>query len=351
MLTHARDWPVGTASECTRPSGSALRFAGFVAAVFALLVVALLSLRWGSIGISTQDAWSALWHYDPTNYHEIVVRSLRLPRTVIAIAVGGGLGAAGAVAQAITRNPLAEPSILGISNGAGLGIVVAVYLFHRNAANEAVWFGFAGAVLASIAVISIGSAGKGGTSPVKLALAGVIVAWLLSAWTSALLLLDRETMDTVRFWLAGSVAGRELNSFWPVAPFLLGGTAACALLGRHLNVLSLGDDTARALGMHTTRFRVLAFGLIVAITGSAVAIAGPIAFVGLATPHIVRSLVGPDYRWVIPFSIVVGAIMLTVADIIGRLAVRPAELQVGIVTALIGAPFLIHLARQRSIAS
>jgi iron complex transport system permease protein len=335
--------------DAMRDAGNLWRVLGLIAGLFVLLVVMLLSLRFGSINISTQDAWNALFHFDASNYNQVVVRNLRLPRTVIAVGVGAGLAVAGAAAQAVTRNPLAEPAILGISNGATLGVVIAIFFLGLTSTYEFIWFAFGGAFIASALVFLIAAAGRGGASPIKLALTGVVISWFLSAWTSALLLMDEKTMDTVRFWMAGSVAGRSLSTFWAIAPFLIGGTLLCGFLGNQLNIMSLGEDSARALGMSTVRTRVVAFTLVVVITGAGVAVAGPIAFVGLATPHIVRSIVGPDYRWILPYSIIGGAIFLTVADIVGRLVVRPAELQVGIVTALVGAPFLIVLARRRSV--
>lgn len=349
MIAHGSSLPMPSGSDTMRDAGQLKLWLGLVAGVALLLVVMLLSLRFGSISISTRDAWNALLHFDSSNYNEVVVRNLRLPRTVIAVGVGAGLAVAGAAAQAVTRNPLADPAILGVSNGATLGVVLAIFFLNMTATYQFIWFAFAGAFLASALVFVIAASGRGGATPVKLALTGVIVSWFLSAWTSALLLIDEKTMDTVRFWMAGSVAGRELSTFWAISPFLLAGIVLCALLGNQLNVMSLGEDAARSLGMSTTRTRVITFVLIVIITGAGVAVAGPIAFVGLATPHIVRSLTGPDYRWILPYSMLGGAIFLTTADIVGRLVVRPAELQVGIVTALVGAPFLIVLARRRSV--
>lgn len=322
------------------------RSAGLVVAVAALAVVGLLSLRIGSIEISTADAWAALTSYDSQNYNQMVVRSLRLPRTLIAIAVGGGLAVAGATMQAVTRNPLARPSILGVSSGASFAIVTAVSYLGLTAPAQFIWIAFAGAIGASALVFAVGSAGRGGSSPIKLALAGVVISSLLSAWTSTLILLDEQTLNVVRFWTAGSVAGRDLGILWTVSPFLVGGIAISLFMGHQLNVLDLGDDTARSLGMNTARVRGICALLVVLITGSAVAVAGPIGFVGLATPHIVRAIVGPDYRWVLPYSLIVGAILLTGADILGSVVVRPGEIQVGIMTALAGAPFLIYLARK-----
>ena len=330
-------------------TGLALRGLGLLVGFAVLILVAVISLRIGSIGISTSDAWSALFNYDAQEYNQTVVRSLRLPRTVIALAVGAALAVAGATMQAVTRNPLADPTILGVSSGATFAIVTASYYLGLTSPSQYIWFAFAGALAASMLVFAIGSAGRDGPSPIKLALAGVVISALLGSWASALLLLDETTLDTVRFWLAGSVAGRDLGTFWFLSPFLLGGSLAMIFLGHQLNVLNLGDDYARALGMRTGRVRLICALLVVLVVGAAVSAAGPIAFVGLATPHIVRSIIGPDYRWVLPFSAITGAVLLTMADVTGRIVAKPAEIQVGIMTAVVGAPFLIYLARQRAV--
>lgn len=332
-------------------SGRSLLPVGLVALIGVLMLVGLLSLRVGSLGIATADAWNALFHYNPENYAELVVRTLRLPRTCYAIVLGAGLGLSGTIAQAITRNPLADPSILGVSSGAALAVVIAVYFFGMTAPYQYVWFAFAGALLAALLVFAMSMAGRGGVSPARVALAGIVTSAMLSSWTSALLLHDRESMDVMRFWLAGSVAGRNLDTLYWLAPFIIGGSIVGLFLGHQLNLLSLGDETARALGMKTGTIRVVALMLVVVVTGASVAAAGPIAFVGLATPHLVRSVIGPDYRWVLPYSMVAGAILLTSADILGRVIARPAEVQVGIVTAIIGAPVLVALARRRTLAS
>jgi len=330
-------------------AGLAVRGVGLIAGLVAVAAIAIVSLRIGSIEISTGDAWAALFNYDSDVYNQTVVRTLRLPRTIIALGVGAALATAGATMQAVTRNPLADPSILGVSSGATFAIVMATFYLRLSAPSQYVWFAFAGALLASLLVFAIGSAGRGGPSPIKLALAGVVISALLGSWTSALLLLDENTLDTVRFWLAGSVVGRSLDTFWTLSPFLLGGTLAMIFLGHQLNVLNLGEESARALGMNTGRMRLICSLLVVIVVGAAVSAAGPIAFVGLATPHIVRAVIGPDYRWVLPYSAITGAILLTAADVAGRIVARPAEIQVGIMTAVVGAPFLIYLARQRTV--
>ncbi len=324
------------------------RGAGLLLGVGLLILTAFVSIRLGTRGLTYTDVWNGLFHYDPASYNQTVIRTMRVPRTVIAIGVGGALAVGGTVMQGVTRNPLADPSIMGVSAGAGFAIVTIVTF--GNSSNVAAYmpFAFLGGLLAALAVMVVGSVGKGGVSPVKLALAGLVISAILSSWTSALLLLNNETYATVRYWFAGSV-NRDLDLFWQLSPVLLGSAFLCLLLGHHLNILGMGEEMARGLGMQTGRFRLIATVLVVMITAAAVAIAGPIAYVGLAVPHMVRSVVGSDYRWILPYSMIYGAIFLTVSDILGRIAMRPGEIEVGIVTAIFGAPFLIYLARRRSL--
>lgn len=328
-----------------------LRLAGLLGGVVAIVVVGLLSLRYGSIDITTREAWDAIFHYDASSYEQTVVRYLRAPRTVFALIVGCGLGVSGAVMQGVTRNPLADPYILGVSGGASLGITTAVYFGQLTGPGAFIWFAFGGAALASALVYVIGSGGRGGGSPVRLVLAGVITGTLMGTWTSILIYTDLNTREAMRYLLIGSVAGRSLGDYWITFPFILGGTAACLLMGHQLNVLNLGEDAARAVGMNTTRVRLICSGLVVIIAGGCVAAAGPIGFVGFAVPHMVRSMTGPDYRWVLVYSAVYGAVILLGADIIGRLVLKPSELEAGIVMQALGAPFFVYLARRRSLPS
>ena len=325
------------------------RYGTLFLVAIALAVAALLSLRIGSAGVSTADAIDALFNYAPESYEQTVVRSLRVPRTVIGIGVGAALAVAGAAMQAATRNPLAGPSILGVNSGAAFGVVCAVFFGGLTHPLAFVWFAFAGGLAAAVVAYAISSAGYGGASPVKLALAGVVVSALLSSWLTGLLLIDQQTLEVVRFWLAGSLAGRDVGVFLAVLPFLAAGTGVMLLLGNQLNVLSLGDDAARSLGMRVGLVRGLVTLLVVLMAGSAVAASGPIAFVGLAVPHMVRAISGPDYRWVLLFSALAGPLLLLCADIAGRVVIRPSEVQVGVITAVVGAPFLIYLVRQRRI--
>lgn len=344
-IAESRSLPRGQrlASTVTRP---VVLFAG----IGLLVLVGLLSLRIGSISVTNAEAINALFSYSSDSYEQTVVRSLRLPRTVIGLGVGAGLAVAGAAMQATTRNPLAGPSILGINSGAAFAIVLAVFLGHLSHPIQYVWFAFAGGLGAAALVYAIGSAGPGGASPAKLALAGVIISTLLSSWLTAMLVLDQQTLDVVRFWLAGSLAGRDMTVFLWVLPFLGGGMLGMLLLGHQLNIMSLGEDTARSLGMRTGLMRGVVAVLVVLMAGAAVAAAGPIGFVGLAVPHIVRMFSGPDYRWVLVYCLVAGPLLLLGADILGRIVIRPSELQVGIITAIVGAPFLIGLARQRKVS-
>jgi iron complex transport system permease protein len=349
MATSAPSLPLTPARETGSRSGFTFRALGLLAGLGFVAIIALLSLRIGSLDLTTQDAWNAIFNFDQASYEQTVVRSLRLPRTIIALGIGAALAVAGATMQAVTRNPLADPFILGVSSGASFAIVTVVYYLGFSAPQQYLWFAFAGALASSTLVFVIGSVGSDGPTPVKLALAGVVVSAALGAWTSALLLLDEETLDTVRFWLAGSVVNRDLGTFAFVSPFLLGGALVLLLFGHQLNVLNLGEDTAKALGMNTSRVRIVSSVIVVLITAAGVSVAGPIGFVGLAIPHMVRAVVGVDYRWVLPYSFVYGAVFLTAADIIGRIITRPAELQVGIVTAFVGVPFLIYLARKSAV--
>lgn len=350
---------IASASESKTPaqlpeagfSRVVLLFAGLFVLAVGVAVAALLSLRFGSLEITTSQAWNAVFSFDSSVYEQVVVRELRVPRTIIALAVGGSLGIAGTVMQGVTRNPLAGPSILGVSAGASFGVTTAIFVLGVSTPAQFVWFAFPGAAIASAVVFGVASTGRGGATPVRLALAGVVVSALLGSWTSTLLLLSEQTMDLVRFWSIGSVAGRSLDVLWDVLPLMAPAAVGCLLLGHHLNVLSMGDESARGLGMNTTRVRLIASGLVVILTGAAVSVAGPIGFVGLATPHIARSLVGADYRWVLPYSFLLGSLLLVFADTLGRVAARPSEIQVGVVMAFVGAPFLIVLARRRSVAN
>ncbi|WP_043262929.1 iron ABC transporter permease [Streptomyces sp. CT34] len=317
----------------------------FVAGLGALAVCAALSLALGarSVPLSTVlDALSGSTH----GRDALVVTGLRLPRTVIALAVGAALGVAGAVVQGITRNPLASPATLGINAGAGFAVVTAIYALHLTRPVEYVWFAFAGAAGAAVFAQALARR-AGDLDPVRLALGGTVLQLVLLSWTSTVMLASKRSLDEARFWLAGSLAERPLAVLWPVLPTLLIGLVVALAITPALNALALGDDSAQALGVPVPRIRAAGGLAVVLLAASAVAVAGPLAFIGLAAPHLVRQLLRTsDHRIVVPGCLIAGPLLLLSADILGRLVIRPSELQVGIVTAFLGAPLLALLARK-----
>lgn len=329
-----------------RPARAARRgsLRGLAALTVLLVLAALLGLAVGSRTLPLGTVVDVLLDPDGSGAATIV-HGLRLPRTVLAIAVGAALGVAGALMQGHTRNPLADPGLLGVEAGATFAVVLGIYAFGVHELTGYAWFSLAGAGLAAAAVFAIGST-RGGPDPVSLVLAGMAVSALLYSFTQALVLRDVDTLDAYRFWAVGSVTGRGLDVLWQVLPFLLAGLVLAALSASTLNLLQLGDDVASSLGLHPLRAKVIGVLGVMLLTGAATAACGPIGFVGLVVPHVARFLAGIDYRWVIPYSGLVGALLLVVADVVGRVVVRPAELQVGIVMALIGGPVFIALVRR-----
>lgn len=326
------------------------RATGLLVAVAALALVAFASVAYGSRSIGLGAVWDALWHFDPSIDDHLIVREMRVPRTILGLLVGAALGLAGAVMQGLTRNPLADPAILGVQSGATLAVVVAIYTLGVGSFGGYVWFAFAGAAVASVVVYLLGSLGRGGATPVKLALAGAAMTALLQALASAILLLDVETLDQYRFWAVGSLVGRDVDTVGEVAPFIAVGIVLALVSGRMLNALALGDDVARSLGQRVALGRATSALAVVILAGAATAAAGPIGFIGLTIPHVARAIVGPDYRWILPWSLVTAPILLLGADVVGRVISRPSEVQVGIVTAVIGAPFFVLLVRRRRLA-
>lgn len=330
--------------------GASRRAVGLVAALVVLGFVTLLSLAVGAKSIPLATVVDAFTAYDPADSDHLIVRTLRETRTELGLMVGIALGLAGALMQGVARNPLADPGILGVNGGAAFAVVVSIYVFGVTTTLGYVWFAFAGAGLASVVVYAVGSMGREGATPVKLALTGAAVTAVLTSFTTAILLVDVESLGRFRFWVAGSLVDPSGATARNVLPFIGVGAVAALLCGRTLNALSLGDDVARSLGQHVGRARAFAAGAIVLLSGAATAAAGPIAFVGLAVPHIARSIVGADYRWILPYSAVLAGTLLLAADIAGRVVARPGELNVGVATAVLGAPFFVALVRRRKMA-
>ncbi|MEU7025118.1 iron ABC transporter permease [Streptomyces sp. NPDC046275] len=324
------------------------RVVAITAAVVALLVAVLLSLAVGARAVPPATVIDALLH-GATGDDAEVVRQLRLPRTLIGLMVGAALALAGTALQGITRNPIADPGILGISQGASVGVVLAIALAGVHTLTGYVWFAFAGAALASVAVYAIASRGRGGATPVKLALGGAAVNALLLSVTTGVLTTRASALDEFRFWQIGSLDGRDAEVVARIWPFLLLGAVLVVAVARGLDALALGEDVAKGLGQRVATVRIVGGVGATVLTGAGVAAAGPIAFVGLSVPHIARAVVGTDHRWLLPMAALIGPVMLLVSDVIGRILFPPGEVPAGVMTALIGVPFLVTLVRRKAV--
>lgn len=310
-----------------------------------LLLLIALHILVGAAEIAPADVLQSFTAYDAESFDHLVIRTLRFPRAVIAAAIGGALAVAGAIMQGLTRNPLASPSILGVNAGAVLAVVLAIFFLEISSAAAYAWFGFAGAAVAGVIIYGLGSMGRSGPTPAKLTIAGAAVTALVTSLTTTVLIFSQQTTEQIRFWMAGSVAGRDFTLFWQVLPYLIVGSLLALALARQITTLSLGEDVARGLGQNTVLIQALAAVAVVLLAGASVAVAGPVGFIGLVIPHVARFLVGVDYRWILPYAALLGGILLVTADIAARLIIRPLELPVGIMTALIGAPVFVYLAR------
>ena len=335
-------------SSLSSKQSSAVLMVGLGVGIGLLCLCFLASILLGAADINPATVWQALAQFDGSTNH-LIIRTVRLPRAIMAVVVGAALAVAGAITQGLTRNPLAAPDILGIDMGAALAMVLAVFI--GGSGGNYVGFAFGGAAIASVTVYWLGSMGRSGLTPLKLVIAGAALSYLLGSITTGILILSQRTLDEIRFWLAGSLAGHDITSLLPVLPYICVGLIGSLALGRRLTLLSLGEDVAQGLGLQTVWVKVAAAVTVVLLAGSSVALAGPISFVGLVVPHIVRFGVGVDYRWILPYAMITGGILLSVADMAARLVIRPQELPVGIMTALVGAPFFIYLARRSSKSS
>ncbi|MGW0182780.1 iron chelate uptake ABC transporter family permease subunit [Nocardia sp. NPDC003345] len=336
----------GAGAPPSPPVRIAHRWAWLLLSVLILAGVTAASIAVGSVSLPLSTVWDALTAPDGSMDH-LTVRTLRVPRTILGLLVGAALGAAGALIQGLTRNPLADPGILGVNGGAGFAIVLGVAAFGVTEIEQYLWFGFAGAVLATALVYVIASRAPGGADPLRLTLVGVALGAVLTGATKTLALLDPETFDRMRFWDAGTIADRPAGTVQIIWPFIVAGLVTALVCARSLNALALGEDLAAAVGVRLPVVRTAAVVAVTLLCGAATAAAGPLVFVGLMVPHAVRRITGPDQRWIMPFTLVLAPVLVLLADIAGRLIIRPAELQVGVVIAYLGAPVLIALIRRR----
>jgi ferric citrate transport system permease protein len=326
----------------TRP----LRAGAAVVVLLALVVVgAVWSIRLGSTQVSLGQIWHALGH--STTSEDLIIRTIRLPRIVLALLVGAALAVSGAIMQAIAGNPLAAPEIMGVNAGAVFAVVLAITVVPSWQGAPTILLAFVGAAVSGIAVLSLAGSGRGRTSPVRLALAGVTATSLLISVTQVLIIFHDNSSDSVLFWLVGGVNFATWTDVPNVAPWVVLGLAGAMALARSLNLIALGDDMARGLGHKVERTRLLGGALVIVLSGASVAVAGPIAFVGLIVPHILRRVVGSNYRVLLPIAALGGMALVIYADLASRYIRPPYEEPAGVVTALIGAPIFIYLARRQ----
>ncbi|GAB3686118.1 iron chelate uptake ABC transporter family permease subunit [Actinocorallia lasiicapitis] len=321
----------------------------------ALLLLCLLSLSFGAKNVPLGQVLDALIGRPVDSLYENVVWEVRVPRTALGLLTGAAIGLSGALMQALTRNPLADPGLLGVSAGSGFAIVLAVGVFGITDLYGYIWFAFAGAFLASAVVYALGRLGRSGLTPVKLALAGVAISALLSSLTSAVVLTEPEALNRYRFWSAGSLADQNADSVWRILPFVAVGIVLALAGAPALNSLALGEDVAASLGRDLGLVRLQGVIAVMLLTGAAVAVIGPIVFLGLIVPHLARVLaqwagLGPDHRWLLPLSALISPTLLDAADLLARLDRRPLEVQAGVLIAFLGGPFFIALVRRRKLA-
>ncbi|MCZ2838068.1 FecCD family ABC transporter permease [Modestobacter sp. VKM Ac-2985] len=327
--------------------GMAPRVLGLWLLLAVVVAVCVLSIAVGTRPIGLGTVWQALLDPSTPGDETVIIRELRVPRTLLGVLAGSALAVSGALMQGHTRNPLGDPGLLGVTAGASFAVVLSIWLLGITTAGGYVWFAFAGAMLGSVAVFLIASAGRGAPSPVSLALAGAAISYLLYALVQAVTIRETTALDAYRFWVVGALAGRDAEVLTQIAPFIVVGLLLAMVNAPALNLLGLGEDVARGLGQRIWLARVVGLGAITLLTGAATAACGPIAFVGLVVPHVARAITGPDHRWLVPYSALLGVVFLLLADVLGRVLARPGELQVGIVLAVVGAPFFIALIRRR----
>lgn len=322
------------------------RWLGLLLVTGLLLLCLVFSITLGARDIPLKTILESFYTFD-NSFDHLVVQTLRLPRSLMAIAVGAALAVSGALVQGLTRNPLAETGILGVEAGGALAVVASLFLFGSSSMGVYATAAFIGAAVSAVLVYGLGSLGRGGATPLNLTVAGAAMTALISSLTTTILIVSQRTLEELRFWLAGSLAGRDVDLFLKVLPWLAVGLVLALLLGKQITTLSLGEEVAQGLGQQTLGIKLLTALSVVLLAGSSVAIAGPIGFVGLVVPHMVRFYIPTDYRWILPYSAVLGAVLLLVSDIAARTLLRPQELPVGVMTALVGAPMFVYLAKTK----
>lgn len=321
-----------------------------LAVLFVLFLVLLCaSLSVGARSTPLADVWGALWSYNENLQSHLVIHDLRLPRTIIGVLVGVSLAVSGVLMQAMTRNPLADPGLLGINAGASFSVVLAIWLIGIQSSEALVWFALLGAGVNATLVYLLSSLGQGRSSPVSLVLAGAAISALLLSLVSAILIQNQETLQVYRFWVVGSLLGSGVETPFTLVPFIVVGVVLSFIAARALNAIALGEDTASALGVKITQTRMITLAAVTLLCGSAVALAGPIGFVGLVIPHVARFFCGVDNKWIIMYSLLLGPIILIFGDIVGRIILPPGEIQVGIMISLIGGPIFVWIVRNAKI--
>ncbi|KRF65094.1 iron ABC transporter [Bacillus sp. Soil768D1] len=321
------------------------KWLGIFTTIVLLLFLLCSSIVYGYTNTTWQMAIDAFTHFNGSNEH-IVIQSVRFPRALIASAVGASLAISGVLMQTLTKNPLASPDIFGVNAGAGLAVVTGVTIFGISNLQVFTWLSFIGAAIAAVSIYMIGSMGRGGLTPMKLTLAGAAMTAMVSSLTQGLLVSNEALLEQVLFWLAGSVSGRSLDNLTAVFPYLAVGWALALITSGKMNVLSMGEDVAKGLGLNIVFLKIVLGLVVILLAGGSVAVAGPIGFIGIVVPHLTRFIVGIDHRWLIPFAGLLGAVLLLAADIISRYILMPQEVPVGVMTAIIGTPFFIYIARK-----
>lgn len=328
-----------------RKQTSFWKWGGLLLGLIVLAAAMLASVLWGVVDTSWSTLVDSFAHFNGSQEH-IIIRDVRIPRALIAAAIGGSLGLAGTLMQVLMKNPLADPGIFGLNAGAAFFVVVGMTVFSISSLGELTWVAFFGAAVSGGIVYGLGSMGRDGLTPLKLTLAGAAMMALFSSLMHGLLIVNQRAMEDVLFWLAGSVAGRKLELLTNLLPYLVVGWVGSFLIAGQLNTLNLGEDVAKSLGQKTVVVKLLAAVFVVLLAGGSVAVTGPVGFIGLVIPHLARSIVGRDLRWGMAYAMLLGALILVIADLMARFVAMPKEVPVGVMTAVIGVPFFIYVARK-----